>query len=197
MYFVNSLTHSPPPPPYPPRDYRWKCCYLWFLLLLLLLKILSIFQIYDIACESTYFGLEEFTATHHMCDLLAKSRWSQLYSYWWKGFDTSALTLASYSWQLLAASTIYLDTVCQVAFLFLSLSSAVSNALNSLDYSSVDFWLSTFMVMNETVWIIEKLNVLSRMMVAHIPRSLVSKSKWVNVIGYQYMYILCINKRPV
>lgn len=54
-------------------------------------------KIYDIACESTYFGLEEFTATHQMCDLLAKS------------------------------------------------SSAVSNALNSLDYSSVDFWLSTFM----------------------------------------------------
>ena len=74
MYLVNSLTHSPPPHPPPPRDCRWKCFYLWFLLLLLLLKILSIFQIYDIACESTYFGLEEFTATHQMCDLLAKSR---------------------------------------------------------------------------------------------------------------------------
>lgn len=54
-------------------------------------------KIYDIACESTYFGLEEFTATHQMCDLLAKS------------------------------------------------SSVVSNALNSLDYSSMDYWLSTFM----------------------------------------------------
>jgi len=30
-------------------------------------------KIYDIACESTYFGLEEFVATHQMCDLLAQS----------------------------------------------------------------------------------------------------------------------------
>lgn len=31
------------------------------------------------ACESTYFGLEEFTATHQMCDLLEKSRWTQIH----------------------------------------------------------------------------------------------------------------------
>lgn len=30
-------------------------------------------KIYDMACESTYFGLEEFTAVHQMCDLLAQS----------------------------------------------------------------------------------------------------------------------------
>lgn len=30
-------------------------------------------KIYDMACESTFFGLEEFTATHHMCSLLTNS----------------------------------------------------------------------------------------------------------------------------
>ena len=31
-------------------------------------------QIYDLACESTFFGLEEFVAVHEMCDVLIRSR---------------------------------------------------------------------------------------------------------------------------
>ncbi|KAJ7379224.1 hypothetical protein OS493_017731 [Desmophyllum pertusum] len=41
------------------------------------------------ACESTYFGLEEFTATHQMCDLLAKS--SPMVSNTFNNLDSSSM----------------------------------------------------------------------------------------------------------
>lgn len=46
-------------------------------------------KIYNMACESTYFGLEEFTATHQMCDLLEKS--SLMVSNAFSNLDSSSM----------------------------------------------------------------------------------------------------------
>lgn len=46
-------------------------------------------KIYNMACESTYFGLEEFTATHQMCDLLEKS--SPMVSNAFSNLDSSSM----------------------------------------------------------------------------------------------------------